>query len=75
MRNKIDAFLRAMRAFAADDSGQTSLEYIVIGAVVAVVLVAGLVLLGPKISGLFSHTGNCLTNANNAQGNGTVNGC
>jgi pilus assembly protein Flp/PilA len=50
-----------------DDRGVTAVEYGLILALIAGVIIAGLLVLGPAISGLFSNSANCLT-AQNATG-------
>jgi pilus assembly protein Flp/PilA len=49
-----------------DDRGVTAVEYGLILALIAGVIVAGLLVLGPAISSLFSNSANCLTSQNGA---------
>ncbi|MDI3297618.1 MAG: hypothetical protein QJR08_00450 [Bacillota bacterium] len=57
--------LGRVRALAADDCGQNTVELIIAMAVLAIILVAGLVIVAPKVGTLFQHAGNCLDAANN----------
>jgi pilus assembly protein Flp/PilA len=47
-----------------DDRGVTAVEYGLILALIAGVIITGLLLLGPALSGLFSNSANCLTTPN-----------
>ncbi|MGR3593971.1 MAG: Flp family type IVb pilin [Limimaricola soesokkakensis] len=46
--------------FKNDDSGATAIEYGLIAGLVAVVIVTALVLLGPKLQGVFTTITNAL---------------
>jgi len=46
-----------MKKFFKDESGQGMVEYGLIIALIAVVIIAALTLLGPKIKGLFNDVG------------------
>lgn len=43
-----------------EDEGATMVEYALLIALIAIVVVAALVILGPKIAGLFNNTSNKL---------------
>jgi len=45
---------RYARSFAADDSGATAIEYGLIAALIAVVIVAGVTLIGTSLSNTFN---------------------
>ena len=47
--------------FAKDESGATAIEYGLIAALVAVVIVTGLQVLGPALSDAFTSIGNKVT--------------
>lgn len=49
-----------LNRFAKDESGATAIEYGLIAALVAVVIIAGLTVLGPKLSDTFKGIGNKL---------------
>jgi pilus assembly protein Flp/PilA len=53
--------------FRRDDRGVTAVEYGLILALIAGVIITGLLLLGPAISSLFTNSANCL-NGGNATG-------
>lgn len=46
--------------FAKDESGATAIEYGLIAALVSVVIITGLTILGPALSGLFTRIGDRL---------------
>ena len=52
-------WLKWMRS---EESGQGMVEYGLIIALIAVVVIAALAILGPKIAGLFNHVSNNLSN-------------
>ncbi|MDI3297617.1 MAG: hypothetical protein QJR08_00445 [Bacillota bacterium] len=66
--------LSRARALAGDDRGQNTVELIIAMAVLAIILVAGLVIVAPKVGTLFQHAGSCLDSANSANGGG-LGGC
>jgi pilus assembly protein Flp/PilA len=47
-----------------DDRGVTAVEYGLILALIAGVIITGLLLLGPALSSLFSNSANCLSSQN-----------
>ena len=49
--------------FAQDESGATAIEYGLIAALIAVVIIAAVTLLGTKLDGLFDTIGNKLGGA------------
>ncbi len=54
--NKLFAVLSSFQARAErhDEDGVTAIEYALMAAGVAVIVVAGLAILGPKVNGLFT---------------------
>lgn len=61
MRNKIlSCFIKSFSRLRYKDEGQSMIEYGLIIALIAVVVVVALTLLGTKISGLFSGIANSL---------------
>lgn len=52
--------LEMMKKFVRDEEGVTAIEYGLIAALVAVVIIAGLKVLGPALSTLFTNIGNCV---------------
>ena len=53
-----------LNRFAKDESGATAIEYGLIAALVAVVIIAGLSVLGPKLSDTFKGIGGKLPGEN-----------
>ena len=49
-----------LNRFAKDESGATAIEYGLIAALVAVVIIAGLTVLGPQLRDTFTGIGNVL---------------
>jgi pilus assembly protein Flp/PilA len=47
--------MRTVRAFLADETGATAIEYGLIAALIAVVIIAALTTLGRQVSGSFSR--------------------
>ncbi|HQT52690.1 MAG: Flp family type IVb pilin [Phenylobacterium sp.] len=47
-----------LKRFIADDSGATAIEYGLIAALIAVVLIASMSVLGEKVGGTFDKVGN-----------------
>jgi pilus assembly protein Flp/PilA len=56
--------LKALRAFAADESGATAIEYGLIAALVAVGIIAALGTLRDSVVNMYNTIGNALTTAN-----------
>ena len=52
-----------VRALFADRRGATAIEYGLIAALVSVVIIAGLNILGPALSGAFTKVGNSVNSA------------
>ncbi len=46
------------RALSADRAGATSIEYALIGSLIALVIIAGMATLSPELSGAFERTAN-----------------
>ena len=53
--------MNLFKKFIADDSGATAIEYGLIAALVAVVIIAGLSLIGPQLEATFCTIGESLT--------------
>lgn len=45
----------ALKRFVKGDEGQTMVEYSLIGALVSIVAIAALLILGPKVAGVFQN--------------------
>lgn len=52
----------ATRRFLTDEEGVTAIEYGLIAALIAVVIIAGAALVGTNLNQLFLDIGNCLAN-------------
>lgn len=50
-----------LKSFWTDESGQTMAEYALLLALIAIVVIAALVLLGPKIADVFNYVTDQLT--------------
>lgn len=50
----------AIKRFWADEEGVTAIEYGLIAALIAVVIIASVKLVGSQLNLTFSHIGNCL---------------
>ena len=59
MKNKIFQFVKELRT---DRKGATAIEYGLIAALIAVVIIAGITLLGTDIGNTFNNVANSLTN-------------
>ncbi len=57
-----------MRKFFEDESGQGMVEYGLIIALVAIVVIAALAVLGPKVAGIFTNVGEKLDSAISTEG-------
>lgn len=53
-------FLNATRRFLRDEEGVTAIEYGLIAALIAVLIIAGAQLVGTNLNTLFTTIGNCL---------------
>jgi pilus assembly protein Flp/PilA len=49
--------VKLLKTFVADESGATAIEYGLIAALIALVLVGALTALGPKVAGTFNKVG------------------
>ena len=57
-----------MKKFFQNESGQGMVEYGLIIALVAIVVIAALKVLGPKVSGIFDEIGNNIDQASTTAG-------
>jgi pilus assembly protein Flp/PilA len=57
-----------IKSFVKDESGATAIEYGLIAALIAVVIVSALVAIGPKLSNAFTSVSNQLPEAAVAKG-------
>jgi pilus assembly protein Flp/PilA len=55
-------FKMAIKRFWADEEGVTAIEYGLLAALIAVVIIAGAALVGTNLNQLFLDIGNCLSN-------------
>lgn len=55
--------LQRLRNLVTDESGPTAIEYGLIAALVAVVIIAALILLGGALANIFGYVGNVVENA------------
>lgn len=58
--------MNLFKKFAADESGATAIEYGLIAALVAVVIIGGLALISPALEDTFCQIGNALADTENA---------
>jgi Flp pilus assembly pilin Flp len=56
-------YLRAFLATRSDERGEVSLEYALVGGLMAVAIIAGIVGLTGALAGWFTGIGNAITNA------------
>ena len=49
--------VKLLKTFVADESGATAIEYGLIAALIALVLVSALMALGPKVANTFNNVG------------------
>ena len=54
--------MRSIRRFIADEGGATAIEYGLLAALIAVVIIAGASALGANINTLFNNIANCISN-------------
>jgi len=59
MKNKILQFVTELRA---DEKGATAIEYGLIAALIAVVIIAGITLIGTDVGNTFNSVANSLSN-------------
>jgi len=55
-------FKMAVKRFWADEEGVTAIEYGLLAALIAVVIIAGAALVGTNLNTLFNDIGGCLAN-------------
>lgn len=53
---------KLIQQFSHDEEGVTAIEYGLIAALIAVVIIAGAALVGENLNALFNAIGNCLEN-------------
>lgn len=56
-------FKMAIKRFWADEEGVTAIEYGLIAALIAVVIIAGARILGTNLNALFTRIATCITGA------------
>ncbi len=56
-------FQRLARRLAADSLGATAIEYALIGALIAVVIIVGVAATGTSVAALFNRVATCVENA------------
>jgi pilus assembly protein Flp/PilA len=59
--------MRTLYRFLKDESGATAIEYGLIAALVSVVIIAGLMALGPQLSATFTGISECLADSASCQ--------
>lgn len=57
----MDKFLNATRRFLRDEEGVTAIEYGLIAALIAVVIITAVALIGTRLDGVFDNIADCLT--------------
>lgn len=60
--------LQRIRQLQKDENGATAVEYVLLVVAIALIMVVGAFALGTALSGRFTDTGNCVTNAPTATG-------
>ena len=58
----MDKFLNATRRFLRDEEGVTAIEYGLIAALIAVVIIGSVQLVGGGLDGVFAKIATCLAN-------------
>lgn len=58
----MEKFLNASRRFLRDEEGVTAIEYGLIAALIAVVIIAGAAAVGTNLGSLFTKISTCLSN-------------
>ena len=58
----MEKFVLATRRFMRDEEGVTAIEYGLIAALIAVVIIVGAKAVGTNLNNLFSKIGTCLSN-------------
>jgi pilus assembly protein Flp/PilA len=58
----MDKFLNATRRFLRDEEGVTAIEYGLIAALIAVVIIGSVALVGTELDGVFDTIQGCLAN-------------
>ena len=64
----MNKFSFAAKSFIRDENGVTAIEYGLIAALIAVVIIAAVALVGNKLNLLFTRISTCLTNATTGTG-------
>lgn len=64
--------MNLFKKFAADESGATAIEYGLIAALMAVVVIAAIAILGPELEKSFENIGKTLTGAEAAYDDATA---
>ncbi len=59
----MEKFILATRRFLRDEEGVTAIEYGLIAALIAVVIIAAVALIGTNLTLIFNKIAGCLTNA------------
>ena len=67
----MDKFLNATRRFLRDEEGVTAIEYGLIAALIAVLIIGGATVVGQQLEITFDSIGDALTTANTGSGGGT----
>ena len=57
----MEKFILATRRFLRDEEGVTAIEYGLIAALIAVVIIAAVALIGTNLNTVFTKVANCLT--------------
>jgi pilus assembly protein Flp/PilA len=57
--------LKLMKSFLVEDDGVTAIEYGLIAALIAVVIIAAVTIVGTQLQATFTAVSNALTTANN----------
>lgn len=57
----MDRFIAAAKRFARDEEGVTAIEYGLIAALIALLIIAGAKAVGTNLNGLFNKIAGCLT--------------
>jgi pilus assembly protein Flp/PilA len=58
----MEKFMQGVNRFIRDEEGVTAIEYGLLAALIAVVIIAGASLVGTNLNQLFLDIGNCMAN-------------
>lgn len=58
----VSLFVRLLEKWGDDDSGVTSIEYALIGVLIAVVIVGAVTTVGVELNAAFSYVASCVAN-------------